>query len=151
VTDVPLKMQMRDQMNAALKGGEKTRLGALRMLMSAVRYKEDELGHEASDDEVREVATKEVKKRTEAAEAFREAGRTELADKEEAERSVIAAFAPDQLSADEVDALIDRAIASTGATSMKEMGRVMGEVMGEAKGRVDGSIVQEKVKARLLS
>jgi uncharacterized protein YqeY len=149
VTDVPLKVQIHDQMNAALKGGEKTRLGALRMLMSAVRYKEDELGHEASDEEVRAVATKEVKKRTEAAEAFRDAGRDELADKEEAERAVIAAFAPDQLSAEEVDALIEDAIGSTGATSMKQMGQVMGEVMGRAQGRVDGSIVQEKVKARL--
>ena len=119
------------------------------MLTSAIRYKEDELGHELSDDEVREVAAKEVKKRTEAAEAFREAGRDELADKEEAEREVLVPYAPEQLSDEAVDALVDEAIAATGATSMQEMGKVMGIVMGKAKGQVDGAVVQEKVKARL--
>jgi uncharacterized protein YqeY len=149
VTDDALKTQIHEQMTQALRDGEKVRLGALRMLTSAIRYKEDELGHELSDDEVRAVATKEVKKRTEAAEAFRGAGRDELADKEEAERDVVGAFAPVRLSDAEVDALVDGAIAATGADSMQQMGQVMGTVMGEAKGRVDGSVVQAKVKARL--
>jgi uncharacterized protein YqeY len=136
-------------MNAALKSGEKTRLGALRLLLSSIMNREKELLRELTDDEVREVAGKEVKKRTESIEAFDGAGRTELADKERAERDVIVGYAPEQLSDDEVDALVDRAIAEAGATSMKQMGAVMGAVMGAAKGRVDGTVVQQKVRARL--
>ena len=149
MSEPSLKDQIHEQMTESLRSGDKLRLGTLRMLTSAIRYKEDEVGHELSDEEVREVATKEVKKRTESAVAFRDAGRDELADKEEAEREVVAAFAPDQLSEAEVDALVDEAIEATGAESMQQMGQVMGQVMGRAKGRVDGSVVQSKVKARL--
>lgn len=149
MSEAPLKVQIHDQMTQSMRDGDKVRLGALRMLTSAIRYKEDELGHELSDDEVRGVATKEAKKRTEAADAFRAAGRDELADKEEAERLVVGAFAPAQLSDAQVDALVDEAIAATGADSMQQMGQVMGQVMGEAHGRADGSLVQAKVKARL--
>lgn len=149
MTDAPLKPQIHEEMTDALRGGDKVRLGALRMLTSAIRYKEDELGHELSDPEVRDVATKEVKKRTEAAEAFRGAGRVELAEKEEAERAVLAAFAPVPLSEAEMDALVDEVIAASGATTMKQMGQVMGEVMGRSEGRADGAVVQAKVKARL--
>jgi uncharacterized protein YqeY len=105
--------------------------------------------HDLSDDEVREVAGKEVKKRTESIEAFDGAGRTELADKERAEREVLAAYAPAQLDEAVVDAIVDEAIASTGATSFKEIGKVMGAVMARAKGQVDGAIVQRKVQERL--
>jgi uncharacterized protein YqeY len=144
-----LKTQIHDRMTAAMKARDEVPLGALRMLLSAIRYKEDELGHELTDDEVREVAGSQVKKRSESIEAFEQAGRTELVDKEKAERDVIAAFAPEQLSDAEVDALVDEALASTGSTSMQQMGAVMGAIMGKAKGRVDGSVVQAKVKARL--
>ena len=149
MTESPLKMQIHEQMTAAMKAREQVPLGALRMLLSAIRYKEDELGHELSDDEVRAVAGSQVKKRSESIEAFEQAGRTELAEKEKAEREVLAAYAPAQLSDEAVDALVDEAIASTGATSMQQMGQVMGAVMGTAKGQVDGSVVQAKVKARL--
>jgi hypothetical protein len=144
-----LKREIHDQMTAAMKARDQVRLGALRMLVSAIRYKEDEVGHELSDDEVREVAGGQVKKRTESIEAFERAGRDELAAKEAAERGVIAAFAPEQLPDETVDALVDEAIASVGATSMQQMGQVMGAIMGKAKGTVDGSVVQAKVKARL--
>ena len=147
--DPTLKVQVHEQMTAALRAGEKVRLGALRMLAASITNREKEVMRELSDDEVREVAAKEVKKRSEAADAFREAGRTELAANEEAEREVLVPFAPERLPDDAVDALVDEAIAATGATSMKEMGKVMGIVMGKAKGQVDGGIVQEKVKARL--
>jgi len=145
----PLATRVRDEMTAALKAGDKVRLGALRMLSAAMTNREKEIGHALSDDELREVAGKEVKKRTESIEAFDAAGRTELANKERAERDVVAAFAPEQLSDAEVDALIDEAIASSGATSPREMGKVMGAVMTRAKGRVDGSAVQAKVRAKL--
>lgn len=144
-----LKDQLHEEMTQALKAGERTRLGALRMLAAAITNKEKDVLHELSDDEVREVAGKEVKKRSESIEAFEGAGRQELADKERAERDVLAAYAPAQLSDAEVDAIVDEAIASTGATSVTELGKVMGAIMAKAKGRVDGTVVQQKVRARL--
>jgi uncharacterized protein len=144
-----LKEQLREDITAAMRSGDRVRLGALRMLSAAVTNREKEILHELSDDEVREVGAKEVKKRTEAIEAFEGAGRQELADKERAERDVLGPYAPERLSDAEVDALVDEAIASTGASSPKEFGKVMGAVMAKAKGKVDGSVVQQKVKARL--
>jgi uncharacterized protein YqeY len=149
VGDPTLKAQVHEQMTAALRAGEKVRLGALRMLAASITNREKEVMHELSDDEVREVAGKEVKRRTESIEAFGSAGRTELAEKERAEREVLQPFAPEQLSDAEIDALIDDAISATGATSMQEMGKVMGAVMASAKGKVDGSVVQQKVRERL--
>jgi uncharacterized protein YqeY len=149
VTGSALKAQIHQQMTDAMKAGEKVRLGALRMFISAIRYKEDELGHELSDDEIADVATKEVKKRSESIEAFEGAGRTELAEKERQERQIIEVYAPARLSDDAVDALVTEALAATGATSVKELGKVMGFVMGKAKGAVDGTVVQEKVRAQL--
>jgi uncharacterized protein YqeY len=146
-----LKSEIRERMNEALKAGEKTRLGALRMLTAAITNREKEVRHELSDDEVREVAGKEVKKRTESVEAFDAAGRTELADREREERDVLAAYAPSQLSEAEVDALVEEAFAETGAVDPGDMGKVMGFVMARAKGRVDGAAVQQRVKARLSS
>jgi uncharacterized protein YqeY len=144
-----LAARIHDEITASLKAGEKVKLGALRMLSAAITNREKELGHALTDDEVREVAGKEVKKRTESIEAFDGAGRTELADKERVEREIVAVYAPEQLSDAEVDAIVEDAIASTGATSPKEMGKVMGAVMAKAKGRVDGSVVQAKVRAKL--
>jgi uncharacterized protein len=149
VGDSGLKRQIADEMKAGMKAGEKVRVGALRMFMSAIRYKEDELHHELSDDEVRDVAAKEVKKRKESIEAFRGAGRDELADKEAAEADVLRPYAPEMLADDAVDALVDEAIVATGATSAKEMGKVMGFVMSKAKGKVDGGAVQARVRAKL--
>jgi len=144
-----LKDRIQDQMHAAMKSGDRTAVGALRMLIAAITNQEKELRHELTDDEVREVAGREVKKRTESIEAFEGAGRQELADKERAEREILTAFAPEQLSDVEVEVLIDEAIAATGATSPKEMGKVMGAVMGKVKGRADGSAVQRLVLAKL--
>ncbi|HEX6230990.1 MAG TPA: GatB/YqeY domain-containing protein [Actinomycetota bacterium] len=140
---------MHEEMTAALRAGDKVRLGALRMLSAAIVNREKDVLHELSDDEVREVAAREVKKRTESIEAFEGAGRTELAQKERAEREVLRTYAPEQLGEAEVDALIEEAIAATGATSAKELGKVMGAVMAKAKGKVDGAVVQAKVRARL--
>ena len=149
MTGSPLKDEIHRRMTAAMKAHDDVSLGALRMLLSAIRYKEDEVGHELSDDEVRAVAGSQVKKRTESIEAFEGAGRSELAAKEAAERDVVAQFAPEQLSEEAVDALVDEAIAEVGATSMKQMGQVMGAIMRSAKGTVDGAVVRAKVQARL--
>ncbi|MFM8944351.1 MAG: GatB/YqeY domain-containing protein [Actinomycetota bacterium] len=144
-----LKDRLRGETVAAMKAGDKVRTGALRMLAAAITNREKELLHDLSDDEVREVAAKEVKKRAESIEAFDGAGRTDLADKERAEREILAPYAPEQMPEAELDAIIDAAIAATGASSPQEMGKVMGQVMAKAKGRVDGGVVQTKVRARL--
>jgi uncharacterized protein YqeY len=144
-----LKAQLRDDITAALKAGEKVRLGALRLRSASITNREKDVLHELSDDEVRDVAGKEVKKRTEAIEAFEGAGRTELADKERAEREVLGAYAPAQLDEAAIDALVDEAIATTGASAPQDLGKVMGLVMGKAKGQVDGAAVQRKVRGRL--
>jgi uncharacterized protein YqeY len=144
-----LKEQLAREMREALKSGQKIRLGALRLLAASVKNREVELRHELSDDELREVAVGEVRRRVEAIEAYESAGREDLAAREREERAVLQAYLPEQLTAEAVDALIDEAIASTGATSVREMGKVMGFVMGRAKGRVDGSEVQAKVRERL--
>jgi len=150
VTDPTLKTQIHEQMTQAMKAGDKMAVGALRMLWAAITFKEKEVLHDLTDDEVREVAGKEVKKRSESIEAFDGAGRTELVAKETAERDIIAPFAPDTLPDERLDALVDEAIAATGATSLKEMGKVMGMVMGKTKGfQVDGNVVQAKVRAKL--
>lgn len=149
MSDPNLKSEIQAQTHQAMKAGDKLRVGALRLLSAAIKNKEIELRHELSDDEVRDVAGKEVKKCTESIEAFDAAGRTELADKERAEREVLSVYAPAQLGEEAVDALVDEALAATGATSVKEMGKVMGFVMAKAKGQVDGGVVQQKVRAKL--
>ena len=149
MSDATLKEQIHHELTAAMKAGDKVKLGSLRMLTAAIVNREKEVLHDLSDDEVREVAAREVKRRNESIEAFEQGGREDLVRKEAAEREILQAYAPEQLSDAEVDALIDEAIAATGATSAKEMGKVMGLVMGKAKGQVDGSLVQVKVRDRL--
>jgi hypothetical protein len=151
VSDPTLKERLAGEITDALRAGEKVRLGALRMLSAAVTNREKELRHDLSDEEVRDVASREVKKRAESIEAFEGAGRLELAEKERAEREAIADYAPAPMTDDELQALLDEAFTATGATSEKEFGAVMGFLMGKAKGRVDGKVVQEKVRARLRS
>jgi uncharacterized protein YqeY len=149
VSDPTLKERLATEITGALRSGEKVRLGALRMLSAAVTIREKELLHDLTDDEVRDVASKEMKKRADSIEAFEGAGRRELADKERAEQEAIASYAPEPMSETELDALVEEALAATGATSEKEFGAVMGFLMGKAKGRVDGKVVQEKVRGRL--
>jgi uncharacterized protein len=144
-----LKEQLRNEITEALRAGDKLRLSALRMLSAAVTNREKDVRHELSDDELRRVAATEVKKRTESIEAFDGAGRTELAEKERAEREAIEPYAPARMDEGQVDALIDEAFAATGATGPQDLGAVMGFVMGRAKGQVDGAVVQRKVRERL--
>ena len=144
-----LKTRIAEESKQALKGGEKVRLGTLRMLSASIKNREVELRRELTDDEVVEVAIKESKRRTEAVLAYEQAGREDLAAKEREERDVLADYVPAGLSDEETAALVDEAIAATGATAMSDMGKVMGFVMGRAKGRVDGAQVQALVRARL--
>lgn len=144
-----LKEQIVAETNEALKAGEKLRVSTLRLLSAAIKNREVEVQHELDDDEVRDVAVKEAKRRREAIEAYESGGRDDLVTKERAELDLLSAFLPEQLTDDEVDALIAEAIEQTGATSMKEMGKVMGAVMAKAKGKADGNLVQQKVRERL--
>jgi uncharacterized protein len=144
-----LKERLGQEMRAAMKAREKVRLSALRLLTAAVKNREVELGHALSDEEFVEVAGREVKRRKEAIEAYESAGREDRALTEREEQGVLEAYVPAGLTDEEVDALVEEAIASTGASGPTDLGKVMGHVMGKGKGRVDGKVVQEKVRARL--
>jgi uncharacterized protein YqeY len=144
-----LKERLGQEMRAAMKAREKVRLSALRLLTAAVKNREVELGHALSDEEFVEVAGREVKRRKEAIEAYESAGREDRAQTEREEQGVLEAYVPDGLTDEEVDALVEEAVASTGASGPTDLGKVMGHVMGKGKGRVDGKVVQEKVRARL--
>lgn len=119
------------------------------MFLAAITMREKELMRDLDDEEVGQVAAKEVKKRAESIEAFRAAGREELAAKEEAEMSVIEPYAPKKMSEEEAVALVEEAISSTGVTSAKEMGKAMGYIMGKAKGQIDGTVAQRLLRERL--
>jgi len=146
-----LKERLATELIEAMKARERDRLDALRMLTTSVKNKEVEVGRELSDEELQAVAATEVKRRKEAADAFDDAGRDELAAKERTEQTVLETYLPEQLSDAEVDALVAEAIESTGASAPGDMGKVMGAVMAKAKGKVDGSVVQAKVRERLGS
>jgi uncharacterized protein YqeY len=146
---VTLKERLSQETTAALKAGQKVRLAALRLLSAAVKNREVELRRELSDDEFLEVAAKQVKQRRESIEAFEAAGRTELADREREEEAVLSAYLPEPLGDDELDAIVEEAIATAGATGPGDLGKVMGAVMARVKGRADGRTVQAKVRDRL--
>jgi uncharacterized protein YqeY len=147
----PLRQRLAAEIRAALKGGEKVRLSALRLLSASVKNREVELRREVSDDELRKVATREVKRRKEAAEAYEAAGRPDRAALEREEQVAIEAYLPAGLSEEEVDAIVREAISATGATGPGDVGKVMGVVMGRAKGRADDKVVQAKVRGLLSS
>lgn len=133
----------------ALKGGEKERLSGLRLLSSELQNRRIELGRVLSDDEAIEVLMRALKQRRESEEQFVKGGRPELAAREAAEAEVIRSFLPEPLSDEELDAMVDAAIAETGATTLREMGAVMGHLMPLVKGRAEGSAVSARVKERL--
>jgi len=144
-----LKERVAEEMKDALRKGEKVRLATLRLLTASVKNREVELRRALTDEEFLEVVMREVKRRNEALEAYESAGREDLVAKEREEREVLQTYLPEQLSDEETEALVDEAIAATGANSVKEIGKVMGYVMGKAKGRVDGGAVSTKARERL--
>lgn len=138
-----------EQLKESLKAGDRTRLATLRLLASSIKNREVELGHELTEEEFVEVVGREVKRRKEAAEAYRDAGRAELEEQERAEQAILEAYLPEQLSEEELVKVVDEAIAATGASDPKEVGKVMAHVMGKHKGRVDGSTVNRLARERL--
>jgi len=144
-----LLTRMEDELKAARLARDATRRDALSLLVSAVRSAEKELQRSLTDDESLQVLQRERKKRVEAAEAFRSAGRDEQADGEEQELAVLEEFMPAPLSEEEIEEIIDDAIAEVGATSLRDLGRVMADVMPQVAGRADGSFVGQLVREKL--
>lgn len=133
----------------ALKARERERVSALRLLSSELTNKRIELGRDLTDEDAIEVLTRALKQRRESEEQFVKGGRPELAAKEAAEAAVIRGYLPEPVAEDELNRMIDAAIAETGATSMRDMGAVMGRLMPELKGRAEGAVVSARVKERL--
>ena len=141
--------RMEDEVKQAMLARDTERRDALRLLLTSLRAAEKELQRPLSQDEELQVLQRERKRRLEAAEAFREGGREEQAGAEERELAILAEFMPEPLSEDELEEIVDDAIAENGATSMRDFGRVMADVMPQVSGRADGSLVSQLVKEKL--
>ena len=134
-----------------MRSGDALRRDTLRMAENAIYNAEKRDRRAYADDEIAAILAREVKTRRESIEAFRGAGREDLASKEEAEVAILAEFMPEQLSESEIAALVDEAIATTGASGPRDMGRVMGFLAPRTKGRADGRTVSGLVSARLAA
>src|SRR6266496_6863215 len=141
--------RMEDEVKQATLARDADRRDALRLILSSLRSAEKELQRPLSDDEELQVLQRERKRRHEAAEAFRAGGREEQAGVEERELAVLEEFMPEPLSEDELEEIVDDAIAEVGATSMRDIGRVMADVMPQVAGRADGSVVSQLVREKL--
>lgn len=144
-----LTEKIRADLTAAMKAQEKDRLSTIRMLQSAIKNEQINAGHELSDEEAMAVIRKAVKQRQDSIEQYSNAGRTELADKERAEMELLKAYLPAELSEEELESGLREIVASTGAQSKKDLGKVMKEATAQFKGRADGKKIQEIV-SRLL-
>jgi uncharacterized protein YqeY len=136
-------------MKAAMRSGEKERLGVIRMITAAIKQREVDERIVLDDAQVLSVLEKMIKQRKESLEAFKSGNRQDLMDKEAAEIKLLQSYLPSQLSGAEIDALIAEAVAATGATSIKDMGKVMAIIKAKAQGRADMGSVGAKIKARL--
>ena len=144
-----LKERITEDMKAAMRSGEKERLGVIRMITSAIKQREVDERISLDDAQVLSVLEKMVKQRKESVGSFQAGNRPDLVEKETAEITLLQGYLPSQLSETEIDALIAEAIASTGAASIKDMGKVMGIIKGKAQGRADMAAVGAKIKAKL--
>lgn len=144
-----LKEQLQDDMKAAMRGHDKARLGVIRLALAAVKQREVDERITLDDAAVLGVLDKMLKQRRDSVAQYEAAGREDLAAQERFEIEVISAWMPQPLEAAQLDALIDAAIAETGASSMRDMGAVMGIVRPQVAGRADMGAVSARVKARL--
>jgi uncharacterized protein len=146
---VSLIARIEGELKDAMRARDEERTSTLRLTLAALRSAEKELGRPLKEDEELQVLQRERKRRTEAAEAFRGGGRDERADLEERELAVIEEFVPEPLGEEELERIVDDAIAETGATSLRDLGRVMADVMPQVAGRADGSTVSQLVREKL--
>jgi uncharacterized protein len=141
--------RIEDELKEAMRARDQDRTAVLRLTLSSLRAAEKEVQRPLKEDEELHVLQRERKRRAEAAEAFRSAGREEHAAKEERELAIIEDFMPEPVGEDELERIIDDAIAETGATSLRDLGRVMADVMPQVAGRADGSVVSQLVREKL--
>ena len=146
---MPLKERITDDMKAAMRSGEKERLGLIRMITSAIKQREVDERITLDDTQVLSVLEKMIKQRKESVVQFKAGNRQDLVDKESAEITLLQGYMPSALSGAEIDALIGEAIAATGAASIKDMGKVMAIIKAKAQGRADMAAVGAKIKAKL--
>jgi uncharacterized protein YqeY len=146
---VSLKDRIQADRKDALRGGDKARLGVIGMLLAAIKQREVDERTDTTDAHVLKIIEKLVKQRQESATQFAAGGRPELAQRELAEAELLRTYLPAPLDDAELDAIIQGAIAATGAASIKDMGKVMNLVREQAQGRADFAVVGERVKARL--
>jgi uncharacterized protein len=144
-----LKQQLTDDMKTAMRGGEKERLGVIRLILAAVKQREVDERIELDDVQTLAVLEKMVKQRKDSISQYEAANRQDLADVERAEMKVIEVYLPTKLNDEEIDALIAAAIAETGASSARDMGKVVAAVKEKAAGRADMGVVSGRIKARL--
>ena len=144
-----LKKRITDDMKSAMKAKDKQALKAVRMILEAIKQKEIDERIELDDAQVITVIQKMVKQRKDSISQFSDAGRTDLVEIEEAELEIINNYMPEQLSDEEVAAVVDKAINDSGANSMKDMGKLMGMLKSQLQGKADMSLVSQLIKSKL--
>lgn len=146
-------MELEERIDHALKdairGKDENKRNAIRLLLTALKVKEKELKRKPLEVEIQQLISSQIKQRRDSSEQYTRGGRKDLADKEEAEILILQAFLPEALSAETLEKLIDEAVAETGATAAKDMGKVMKSLMPKIAGRADGKLVNELVRKRL--
>jgi len=146
-----LSQRLEQAFKDALRGKQAVALSTLRMVKSAIRYREVEVKRQLTEDELQAVINTQVKQRREAISEYTKARRPDLANNEEEELSILLSFLPPQLSEQEVEAEVSRIVEEVGACSPKDLGKVMKSAMAQLAGRADGKVVQEVVRRRLSS
>jgi hypothetical protein len=146
---VSLKEQLQQDMKQAMRGGDKRRLGAIRLVMAAIKQREVDERIELDDAAVTAVLDKMAKQRRESIAQYGKAGRDDLVEQENFELELLKTYLPEQLDEAEIDAMIEATIQSTGAASVKDMGKVMGQLKPRLQGRADMGAVSARIKARL--
>ncbi len=146
-----MKTRLQQELKAAMRNKDERRKRTLRMVLSAIKLAEVEKGRPLQDEEVWSVIRKEIKARQETAELARQGGREDIAREAEAEIQILEVLLPPPLTDEELDAIIDQVLQETGASSMKDMGRVMKAVMERVQGRAEGARVSQRVRAKLAA
>lgn len=149
MSDAALKTRISEDMKSAMKAQDKPRLGVIRLILAAIKQQEVDTRTELDEATVLAVLDKMVKQRRESIKQYTDAGRTDLAEQEEFELGIIQDYLPQQLSEDELLALIQQGMAETGAASVRDMGKVMNWIKPKAQGRTDMGKLSGMIKARL--
>lgn len=144
-----LKIRISDDMKSSMRAGDKRRLGVIRLILAAIKQREVDERIELDDEQVIAVLEKMTKQRRDSLEQYENAGRDDLADQERFELEILKDYLPEQLGEEELTALIDSVLAETGASSLKDMGKVMGALKPRVQGRADMGQVSATIKSRL--